>query len=77
MQEIQEKIERLRRQVLYHAKRYYVDDDPEISDYEYDMMYAELLRLEAENPAFFDPESPTHRMRHLFKLVQGLSTHTL
>ena len=53
MHQIQEKIERLRRQVLYHAKRYYVDDDPEISDYEYDMMYAELLRLEAENPAFF------------------------
>lgn len=62
MKEIQERIERLRRQVLYHAKRYYVDDDPEISDYEYDMMYAELLRLEAENPAFFDPESPTQRV---------------
>ncbi|MBQ8310504.1 MAG: NAD-dependent DNA ligase LigA [Clostridia bacterium] len=62
MKELQEKIEWLRRQVLYHAKRYYVDDDPEISDYEYDRMYAELLRLEAENPSFFDPESPTQRV---------------
>ncbi|MBQ9784077.1 MAG: NAD-dependent DNA ligase LigA [Clostridia bacterium] len=62
MSEIKEKIEKLRRQVLYHAKRYYVDDDPEISDYDYDMMYAELLRLESEHPEFFDPASPTQRV---------------
>ncbi len=62
MSEIKEKIEKLRRQVLYHAKRYYVDDDPEISDYDYDMMYAELLRLEGEHPEFFDPASPTQRV---------------
>ncbi len=60
--EMKEKIEKLRRQVMYHAKRYYVDDDPEISDYDYDMMYAELLRLEGEHPEFFDPESPTQRV---------------
>ncbi len=62
MKEIQEKIEKLRRQLLYHAKKYYVEDDPEISDFEYDRMYAELLRLEEENPEFFDPESPTRRV---------------
>ncbi|MBE6590305.1 MAG: NAD-dependent DNA ligase LigA [Ruminococcaceae bacterium] len=62
MREIQEKIEKLRRELLYHAKRYYVEDAPEISDYEYDMMYAELLRLEGEHPEFFDPSSPTQRV---------------
>lgn len=59
---MKERIQKLRKQLLYHAKKYYVEDDPEISDYEYDRMYAELLRLEAENPEFFDPESPTQRV---------------
>ena len=59
---LQEKIEKLRAKILYHAKKYYVDDDPEISDYEYDQMYAELLRLEAEHPEFDDPASPTKRV---------------
>ena len=62
MSEISEQIGRLRQKLLYHAKRYYVDDDPEISDYEYDRMYAELLRLEAEHPECFDPSSPTQRV---------------
>lgn len=57
-----ERIRTLRKQLLYHAKRYYVDDDPEISDYDYDMMYAELVRLEAEHPDLFDLESPTQRV---------------
>ena len=62
MSETQAKIEKLRKQLLYHAKKYYVEDDPEISDFEYDRMYAELLRLEAEHPEFFDPESPSQRV---------------
>jgi len=62
MSEISEQIGRLRQKLLYHAKRYYVDDDPEISDYEYDRMYAELLCLEAEHPECFDPSSPTQRV---------------
>lgn len=62
MSETAEQIKRLRQKLLYHAKRYYVDDDPEISDYEYDRMYAELLRLEAEHPECFDPSSPTQRV---------------
>ncbi|MBE6702018.1 MAG: NAD-dependent DNA ligase LigA [Ruminococcaceae bacterium] len=60
--EIKEKIDKLRRQLTYHARRYYVDDDPEISDFEYDRMYAELLALEAEYPELDDPASPTHRV---------------
>ncbi len=60
--DVTERIKKLRAQLLYHAKRYYVDDDPEISDYEYDRMYAELLALEAEHPECFDPASPTQRV---------------
>ncbi|MBE6633663.1 MAG: NAD-dependent DNA ligase LigA, partial [Ruminococcaceae bacterium] len=55
-------IKKLRERLLYHAKRYYVDDDPEISDYEYDRMYAELKALEEQHPEFFDPASPTQRV---------------
>ncbi len=60
--EILEKIKKLRRELTHHAKLYYVYDSPEISDYEYDMMFAELKRLEAEHPELYDPESPTVRV---------------
>ncbi len=60
--DVAERIKKLREKLLYHAKRYYVDDDPEISDYDYDMMYAELLRLEGEHPECYDPASPTQRV---------------
>ena len=56
------RVEKLRRDLNYHAQRYYVYDAPEISDYEYDMMYAELKRLEEENPSLYDPNSPTQRV---------------
>ncbi len=59
---IETTIKKLRRELAYHAKLYYVDDAPIISDYEYDQMYATLLRLEAEHPEFFDPASPTQRV---------------
>ena len=62
MSEIAERLQKLRERILYHAKRYYEDDAPEISDYEYDMMYAELLKLEAEHPELFDPASPSQRV---------------
>ena len=62
MSDIEVKIKALREQIAYHAKRDYVDDAPEISDFEYDRMYHELLALEEANPAFFDPSSPTQRV---------------
>ena len=62
MEKIKERIEELRKNLSYHAQRYYVYDAPEISDYEYDMLYAELLRLEGEHPEFFSPDSPTQRV---------------
>ena len=44
--EIQEKIEALRKEIEYHIERYYNQDDPEITDYEYDQKMNELKRLE-------------------------------
>ena len=62
MNEILERITYLRKTLSYHAKRYYVYDSPEISDFEYDRLYAELLHLEEEHPEYFDPTSPTCRV---------------
>ena len=62
MQNIKDKIQKLRRELDHHARLYYVYDAPEISDYDYDMMYRELLDLEAAHPEFFDPASPTQRV---------------
>ena len=47
--EIKEKIEALRKQISYHSDRYYNQDNPEISDYEFDMMMNELKQEEARN----------------------------
>ena len=60
--EIYNEILSLREQILYHSDRYYNQDAPEISDYDYDMMYARLLALEAQHPEYYDPTSPTHRV---------------
>lgn len=60
--EIKEKVLRLQKELKYHAEKYYVYDAPEISDYEYDMMYAELLKLEEEFPELVTPDSQTQRV---------------
>ncbi len=62
MDQIFDRIKQLRKELSHHAKLYYVYDAPTISDYEYDMMYAELKKLEEEHPEYDDPESPTHRI---------------
>jgi DNA ligase (NAD+) len=54
--------EDLRRQIGYHDHRYYVLDDPEISDTEYDDLLRELRQLEDENPELRTPDSPTQRV---------------
>lgn len=56
------RIEQLRDAVRFHDKKYYVDNEPEISDYEYDMLLKELEELEAQNPEYLDPDSPTSRV---------------
>ena len=71
-----ERIQKLRRELTHHARLYYVYDAPEISDYDYDMMFDELKRLEAEYPEFFDPESPTQRVGGKALDKFGKVTHT-
>ena len=57
-----ERIEELRKQVEYHAKRYYDEDKPEISDFEYDMLMVELRNLEKEFPEYQSKESLTQKV---------------
>ncbi len=57
-----QRIKKLREMLAYHSRQYYVYDSPEISDYEYDMMFRELQVLEAEHPELYDPTSPTVRV---------------
>ena len=61
-QEIIKRVKELRESLTYHSQRYYVYDSPEISDYEYDMMFAELKSLEEKNPELYDEASPTQRV---------------
>lgn len=57
-----EEIETLKDVILYHERKYYVEDNPIISDFEYDGLYKELVRLETENPGLVSPSSPTQRV---------------
>lgn len=59
---VEDRIESLRELIDYHSRRYHVDDDPEISDFEYDKLYHELADLERENPHLVTPSSPTQRV---------------
>ena len=62
MEFLMQKIKELRKKLEYHAYKYYVEDSPEISDYEYDRLFRELQELEASHPELDDPNSPTKRV---------------
>ncbi len=57
-----ERIAELRRLIRYHEERYYILDDPEIADVEFDALMKELERLEVENPDLVTTDSPTQRV---------------
>ena len=59
---IEERINKLRKEISYHSKRYYENDAPEISDFEYDKMFEELKALEVAHPEFYSESSPTQRV---------------
>ena len=71
-----EKTEALRNVLRFHEYRYYVLDDPIISDYEYDELYKQLEQLENEHPDLITPDSPTQRvgssLNQVFPTVQHL-----
>ena len=60
--EAKERIESLRKQTEYYAKKYYDEDKPEISDFEYDMLMVELRNLEKEYPEFKSKDSLTEKV---------------
>ena len=57
-----ERVAAIREKLDYHGHRYYVLDDPEISDAEYDRLFRELIDLETEHPGLQTPDSPTQRV---------------
>ena len=61
-EQIREQIEALRSNLNYHNHKYYVDNAPEISDFEFDTLMRQLVDLEAAHPEFNDPLSPSVRV---------------
>ena len=61
-QEIQQEVERLRTELALHNHRYYVLDEPLISDTEYDHLFRRLVDLETAYPVLHDPASPTQKV---------------
>ena len=59
---VQGRLEELRREIDGHNYRYYVLDEPEVTDAEYDALFGELQRLEGEHPDLVTPDSPTQRV---------------
>ena len=57
-----EKYAQLVAELLEHDRRYYVDNSPSISDYEYDLLRKEVERCEAANPGWVVAHSPTQRV---------------
>lgn len=65
------RIEDLRKQIEYHSDKYYNQDNPEISDFEYDMLLAELKNLEMLNPDLIEATSPTQKV--IGKVKEGFN----
>ncbi len=59
---VDKEIEALRDEIRAHDERYYVQDNPEITDVEYDELFARLKELEAKHPELITPDSPTQRV---------------
>jgi len=64
--------EELKEQINYHSHRYYVLDNPEISDEHYDRLMRRLLDLERENPEFVTPDSPSQKIGGV--VLEGFDT---
>ena len=59
---IDEELEQLRDQLHRHNYLYHTQDNPEITDYEYDQLFHRLKTIEAEHPELITPDSPTQRV---------------
>lgn len=68
----EQRIVELRKQIAYHSDRYYNQDEPEISDYDFDMMMKELKQLEKEHPELVTSDSPTQQVGGAAKRTAGV-----
>lgn len=68
----EQRIKELRKQIEYHSNRYYNEDSPEISDYEFDQLMRELKKLEQENPELISKDSPTQKVGGKAKRKAGV-----
>lgn len=62
---VEAKLVKLRDAIRHHEYKYYVENNPEISDYEFDQLMAELMKLEEEHPELITPDSPSQRVGEL------------
>jgi len=88
MENVKDKIERLRRELEAHNHKYYVENAPVISDRDFDMLLKELEALEAAHPEYDDPLSPTRRVGsdlatgfeqvpHLYPMLSLANTYSI
>ena len=84
----EQRIKELRQRLNYYNYRYYIENDPAVSDYEFDTLLRELQDLEAAHPEMADPNSPTARVgsdvtnefrsvRHAFPMLSLSNTYSL
>ncbi len=71
---VETRLDELRAQIRRHDRLYYVESRPEVSDAEYDALFAELKRLEADHPELVTPDSPTQRVGAPLAEGQGFAT---
>ena len=69
---LEEQIKELRDKINYHSDRYYNQDNPEISDYEFDMLMQQLKKLEKEHPELVTKDSPTQHVGGTAKRTAGV-----
>ncbi len=62
LMDVKKRISDLREEIRYHDRKYYVENNPVISDYEYDKLMEELKKFEYEHPEYVTPDSPTQRV---------------
>jgi len=73
-----EEYESLKKTLDYHMDRYYNQDEPEISDYEYDQLMIKLKTMEKENPEWVTPDSPSQKIGGTVKREAGVKvTHDI
>jgi len=75
--EAKKKIQKLREEINLHNYKYYVENSPVISDYEFDQLLKKLETLESEFPDLITSDSPTQRDDQLFRFLSHIAHHMM